>query len=359
MRQVAAHVDRVVSGLIEARQLDSDALISGRVVTTDLSRRNQVTGVLIDGRLRLVAKGFKDDIAGRELAVYAALAECGCLGSRLPSAGEIWDGEGIWIGASDGRSLGVHRRDNGHDVGIATELGLALRSLHGREHRSCMRDLDPQSLPAALTFRNEFTGAQWWSLSGANRQLLAALAQAKSDPLGLLEALSRRWEPTTPCHGDIKAENIIIDEGSGGNNVVLIDWELAGLGDPGWDVGCVLADAVWLWIDSMPVESGKTIGAAADQARESIAELDRWVETFALAYGVSEPGWLWSPTFAGARLLQAAWEIGNEANRVTPKTMAIVQAGTNLLHLGATALVSVLPRTARTLRRAPTLRQRR
>jgi hypothetical protein len=41
---------------------------------------------------------------------------------------------------------------------------------------------------------------------------------------------------------DLKWDNIVLRQSLGGVRPVLLDWELAGLGDPAWDLGCLLAE---------------------------------------------------------------------------------------------------------------------
>ena len=60
----------------------------------------------------------------------------------------------------------------------------------------------------------------------------------------LVEALRagrRLWRPSCLIHGDVKWDNTILDPGPP-VTVKLFDWELAGSGDPAWDVGSALAD---------------------------------------------------------------------------------------------------------------------
>lgn len=58
-----------------------------------------------------------------------------------------------------------------------------------------------------------------------------------------LESLAEEWRPRSLVHGDLRFSNILRGEDrSGEPALMLVDWELAGGGDPGWDTGWILAE---------------------------------------------------------------------------------------------------------------------
>lgn len=66
-----------------------------------------------------------------------------------------------------------------------------------------------------------------------------------ADPLlrVVLDALRREWWPTAVVHGDVGSRTVVLAPADhGGVRVVLADWDRVGLGDPAWDLGCLLAE---------------------------------------------------------------------------------------------------------------------
>jgi aminoglycoside phosphotransferase (APT) family kinase protein len=68
------------------------------------------------------------------------------------------------------------------------------------------------------------------------------------DPLlrAALAAAALAWRPTTVVHGDCGARNATVaaSPSCGVPSVILTGWGRSGAGDPGWDLGCLVADLV-------------------------------------------------------------------------------------------------------------------
>ena len=65
------------------------------------------------------------------------------------------------------------------------------------------------------------------------------IALLRADPL-LTDAAATVVGPVAGClvNHDMKWDNVVVSA----DRVVLVDWEMAGLGDPAWDLGCLLAE---------------------------------------------------------------------------------------------------------------------
>jgi aminoglycoside phosphotransferase (APT) family kinase protein len=80
------------------------------------------------------------------------------------------------------------------------------------------------------------------------------------------------WSPQALIHGDVKLDNIlvtpILDNSShevmGRSTVVLIDWELAGLGLPVWDIASAISG---IYIQGLMIGNENTINRAVATAR--------------------------------------------------------------------------------------------
>ena len=72
------------------------------------------------------------------------------------------------------------------------------------------------------------------------------LRRAVSSP-DLRQAFGRAasmWQASSLIHGDLRWSNVLAASDARGSRVWLVDWELACVGDPAWDVGSVIGDLV-------------------------------------------------------------------------------------------------------------------
>ncbi|WP_438042162.1 phosphotransferase family protein [Sorangium sp. So ce128] len=92
------------------------------------------------------------------------------------------------------------------------------------------------------------------SAPGNGFVLLLAVMQALSEPLGAARA---GWRPACLIHGDFRDDNILIDPAAGGDpSPVFIDWEMGGWGDPLWDLGALIGQLLYYWVESIRAEQG-------------------------------------------------------------------------------------------------------
>ena len=68
-----------------------------------------------------------------------------------------------------------------------------------------------------------------------------------------LDAIRKEWRATAIIHNDIRADNCLLLTPLMRTELKLLDWELAGIGDPCWDVGSVFADMLGTWVHSLPI----------------------------------------------------------------------------------------------------------
>ena len=95
----------------------------------------------------------------------------------------------------------------------------------------------PPPLVLALVGRAE-QPPEATSLSALVRSTLSSL---DSRPL-VTDAAAELRRPVGGClvNHDLKWDNVVLTGPT--QQPVLVDWELAGLGDPAWDLGCLLAE---------------------------------------------------------------------------------------------------------------------
>lgn len=102
---------------------------------------------------------------------------------------------------------------------------------------------------------------------------LTVLIQSDPALCAALDELAADHTADAFVHGDIRWPNLLVARDPGGRptGLRLVDWESAGVGDPDWDIGCLLAEYVSHWIDSVPLTSAATAAADAALARVPLA----------------------------------------------------------------------------------------
>ena len=70
-------------------------------------------------------------------------------------------------------------------------------------------------------------------------------------------------------HGDLKLDNVMA--GPTPEQLRLVDWELAGAGDPAWDLGSALGDLVFRWLSTVRPAAGAGLDTWLSDAEAGLA----------------------------------------------------------------------------------------
>ncbi len=239
----------VAGYLLKRRLLSRRCIVAGSLRIADASSRNRNFRVVggAPGESLLVKQGIVAD-AGHTLANEAALYRRLSRGGRGLAASvprlHGWDAAaGIllleWI--EDGTDLERHVAARGGCAsGLAAALGRALAAVHAvaRDEEELREDA-----PWVLALHRPPLEALRY-LSAASVQLVRLL-QADAASCATFDALREGWRADTLVHRDVKWANCIAHPAPGGvrpSRVKLVDWEMAGWGDPAFDVGSALSD---------------------------------------------------------------------------------------------------------------------
>jgi thiamine kinase-like enzyme len=148
---------------------------------------------------------------------------------------------------------------------------------------------------------------------------LVALVQRSADLCARLDALEALGHDEAVVHGDVRWDNCLALPGRGSRRwrrLLLIDWEMAGPGDPAADVGAFFGEYLRTWLRSIPALDPRSRLPAPPDARYPLVRMQPALRAFWDAYARSRersPADL-SPTlgratrFAAVRLVSAAVE---------------------------------------------------
>lgn len=134
-----------------------------------------------------------------------------------------------------------------------------------------------------------------------------------------LGSLAEEWRPRSLVHGDLRFSNILLGERrrSSESALVLIDWELAGCGDPCWDTGWVVAEILAGRLrnlsEAFPLLRAFWAGYVAQaQAAGTDARLDgtlRWSAAASMQMAYEEATWPYEEEARISKLLEVGWSL--------------------------------------------------
>ena len=230
-------------------------------------------------------------------------------------------------------------------LALGDRMGETLAWLHARfdlhmdrgleRSREPLLDVGP---PGALTLGAPSLRAVQ-DMSAAALQLVE-IVQSDSMLCDALAGIERTWRATTLVHNDVRFENWLCTRSvTAPPAVKLVDWELAGLGDPAWDLGCAFAEYVAAWLLSSPLGGGLSEAQVAALARWPLRDVRPCIAALWRAYvrertlARSEAQQLLDESirFLGVRLVHRAFERAQGLASIDAAVVCLVQLGANVL----------------------------
>lgn len=158
---------------------------------------------------------------------------------------------------SNGEDLWEHLRRTGEiSIAVAGELGRCLGKFHresdNRLLNSAHCSVFPKQIPWILSSERR-NSHPFKELSPATSRLFEHVDESTELPAAL-DQLRSEWHISTLMHGDMRLENLILIHATNGASfsIKIVDWELADLGDPCWDVGSIIQAFLAAHIISIP-----------------------------------------------------------------------------------------------------------
>jgi len=319
----------VAAYLLARRLISRRSIVTGRLRITDASSRNRnfrVSGG--PGGSLLLKQGIVADSAAslaNEVALYRRLTagdgRAGALAACVPRLHGYDAKRGIlileWITSGEDLDALQRRRARCSPV-LAAAVARALAAIHAvARDDAALRDDAPWVL---ALHRPPLEALRY--LSAGSLELVQRL-QADA-PLGAaLDTLRNGWRADTLVHRDVKWANCIAHPAAGGSRptrIKLVDWEMAGWGDPAFDVGSALSDF-----------AGFALGAGTGSAHAAAAFWRAYVPTRGLDERAAAERLERSVLFAGARVAQSAFEHTQATTVLSARVADVVRLGRDLL----------------------------
>jgi aminoglycoside phosphotransferase (APT) family kinase protein len=313
----------VAAYLLQRRLISRRSIVSGRLRIVDASSRNRnfrVSGA--PGESYLLKQGIAADSAhtlANEVALYRRLAGSA---SWVPRLYGYDDARGVLVLEWIAGGLDLLRRERVSPT-LAAALGRVLAELHQvtPDEEELRRDA-----PWVLALhRPPLEALRYMSAASAE---LVKLLQADDAFAAALDELRDGWRTEALVHRDVKWANCIAHPPPGGaraTRIALVDWEMAGWGDPGFDVGSAFGECLGFG------PAAQALWRAYVRARH----LDE-----AAASGLLER----SVRYAGARLVQTAYEHTQEVRSMSAAVEDDLRTARRMLvtpHDAATRLLGI------------------
>ena len=334
--------------LIDRKLINASAAVDGGLRVHDESRLNRVFVVTAEGERSLVLKAA-GSAAGVRVAREAAVLERlwsvddhGSLAPFLPPVVVYDDAEGVLVleAAPHARDLGRHHAGGRYSCALARETGRALARLHA-VRPSAMSGLQSPT-DAAWSLQIHEPDLDSLRTSSAAAIELTRIIQATDELRTALDELVASWTEEAVIHGDVRWDNCIACRSRDSDRwtrLQLIDWELCGLGDPGWDIGAFLAEYLRAWLESIPIADPRDPGRLLSHAGHPLRGMRPAMRAFWNAYmhhcsaATAEPGGLLSRAirFAAVRLLTAALEEAQTLTELRASVLYPLSLSQNIL----------------------------
>ena len=289
--------------------------------------------VFVKRALPSATSAFDDPVA-HEVAVLARLRDLAVPAPRLLlTLGNPDSPVLVTDDVSGSGSLEDCRQESGGtNTAWAAAAGRALAAVHAAPVPDGLPATDPASrLARAWTV---VTPRDVTRYAGGYAE---ALRQLRRDGLvPLVERTAAEWTPTTLVHGDVKSDNVLCGaDPDGPAPLTLVDWETGGLGDPRWDVGCLIGDSLYTWLSGIDLDAGPDLDdwiAAADPPFSAVqADIGAMARAYASLRPVSAADRRLWVRFAAFFLLQRLCSAAVHTQVLPTRSLAFLQVAAQLL----------------------------
>jgi hypothetical protein len=242
----------------------------------------------------------------------------------------------------DGKSLFEYQWRHGRlPRAVGAALGVALSALHQPRRVTPSSD-DGSPGPSARFLQLHRPGITVLTTASAGSLEVVRIVQQCRELCEALDRLNAEWREESLIHGDLRCDNCQIVERAEGRprlRVQFVDWEMAGRGDPSWDVGTVLSDCLSAWLLSAPITRDTSPHEFLQLARYPMAKMQPGIRSFWQAYtrgmGLEGSARLrvleQSMRYAAARLVQTAYEEMQGTVRLTASVVYMLQLSVNIM----------------------------
>jgi hypothetical protein len=296
--------DEVIPALLRAGIVVAEEAVAKGLLAEPIGLSHPVWRVSVGGEPRVVLKAFGPSRGGtdgeqaREAAVLALSADRPAVAALVPQPLDWAGGGGPVIATAVAPGIPALREGSAEEQWPA--LVAALAAPLAVFHRATRDLAAPEAAPHPV-----LEGPAHWALrlfdGDAPRELWSArpfadilAAAAAPETVAALRRARGAWRRLCLIHADLKQDNVLIDEAAQPPRATVVDWEMARLGDPAWDLAGPLSRLL--------LAAGEVPWTEATEAA-----LRSWISAYAVAARLPAPALVQRTVlYAGAWLLMSA-----------------------------------------------------
>lgn len=243
---------------LHKRQLiDEEAVIKGNFMVHPVKTRNTIMKIIVRPENSLFVKQMQKDIVSdglfqREINTYTLFknkVEFSSIAAVVPKLLDYDDTANIMVTELlyDAKNLYEHYMlTKNFDLNLAREQAVILSACHVVPEDKTSASMFPKNLPWVLQL-DKYDADQFFVNNEASTSIISLIKENQVLQNALIN-LAISWNYTHLIHGDIKWINFMVTQDEKGFTQKLIDWELADIGDPLWDVAGLMQSYISVWL---------------------------------------------------------------------------------------------------------------
>ncbi|MES2630052.1 MAG: phosphotransferase [Bacteroidota bacterium] len=243
--------------LVEKKLIQSDDLLSGNYRVEIAAGRNSVFKVTCSNQSFLFIKQSKQtdpaalQITRLEVAAHQLLhndPQFTETAELLPHILLHDEERNVLISTLVGNSVSLHDylvRNREFSTDLLVQQARTLSAFHVPAER-----ISNSSFAAILPWILRLDEYPTENFQGGSPQRTELMLLIKNNELiaNTLTRLKHEWQASHFIHGDVKWINFLVADHRTDPKLVLIDWELADIGDPLWDVAGLVQSYIAMWV---------------------------------------------------------------------------------------------------------------
>ena len=338
--------ENIVHYLLDRNILSAESVVDGDLTVVDMTRRNRNFKILRKTDAGYFVKQVKNydppslsSLAREAQSYWLAKYDPGFKGisNLMPRLIHYDQPHHILImelfpGYEDLTEM--YQRLGNIPVSIARSLGSSLGIYHKDVDLTRdgidARKIFPAALPWMLTLTPDYL--RQIKNTDANHQQFVAILEQYPEFLDSIGQLRAGWQVNSLIHGDMKWDNCIVYK----DELKIIDWELADLGDSAWDVGSIFQTWLSLWASHEASPNGKN--TIEDMQPAIAAFWNAYAGTMSLDTGGQRALLEKCCRCAAIRMIQTVYEYMHFTKRLDRSSILMLQLSLNILKEPAEAV---------------------
>lgn len=243
---------------LHKRQLiDEDAVVKGHFMVHPVKTRNNIMKIIVQPDNSLFVKQMGKDVVTdtlfqREINAYSLFKnsnEFSSISTAVPELMDYDDDNNIMVTKLLYNSKNLYEHymlTKNFDLNLAREQAAILSACHVIPDSKTDTSVFPKVLPWVLQL-DKHQAHEFFENNEVSANIIHLIKQNQLLQNALIN-LAASWQYTHFIHGDIKWINFLAIEDSEGFKQKLIDWELADIGDPMWDVAGLIQSYITVWL---------------------------------------------------------------------------------------------------------------